>query len=91
MPIHNLDTDLHIVSLPQLAAPYKRLIRLQLQKDPDIAALLRQLRSHLDSMEANTAAINGIEEAIAKSQATLDTYLPTILNKEQIQQLYNND
>jgi kinetochore protein Fta7 len=46
----------------------------QLDTDPEIQGLMKQLNGHLQSMQSNTAPFAGLSEAITRSQAALDLY-----------------
>lgn len=45
-----------------------------LDDDPEIQGLLKQLHGHLQSMQSNTAPLTGLSDALARSQAALDLY-----------------
>jgi kinetochore protein Fta7 len=47
---------------------------MQLDDDPEIRALMKQLHGHLQSMQSNTTPLAGLREAIIRSQAALDLY-----------------
>ncbi|KAK2758345.1 hypothetical protein FQN54_004193 [Arachnomyces sp. PD_36] len=44
--------------------------------DPDLLPLVKQLRSHLESMQSNALQTSGIRDAIMQSQAALDLVHP---------------
>ncbi|OOQ88129.1 putative kinetochore protein fta7 [Penicillium brasilianum] len=46
----------------------------ELDDDPEIKALMKQLHGHLQSMQSNTAPLAGLKEAVTRSQAALDLY-----------------
>ncbi|OGE53899.1 hypothetical protein PENARI_c007G00802 [Penicillium arizonense] len=46
----------------------------ELDADPEIQGLMKQLNGHLQSMQSNTAPFAGLSEAITRSQAALDLY-----------------
>ncbi|KAJ6011819.1 hypothetical protein N7499_013210 [Penicillium canescens] len=46
----------------------------ELDNDPEIQVLMKQLNGHLQSMQSNTAPFAGLSEAITRSQAALDLY-----------------
>lgn len=46
--------------------------RNQIEADTDVIPLVKQLRSHLESMQSNASQIAGIKDAIARSQASLN-------------------
>ncbi|KAJ5175864.1 uncharacterized protein N7482_001741 [Penicillium canariense] len=46
----------------------------ELDDDPEIQGLMKQLHSHLQSMQSNFAPLAGLREAITRSQAALDLY-----------------
>ncbi|KAJ6100204.1 hypothetical protein N7467_001739 [Penicillium canescens] len=46
----------------------------ELDTDPEIQGLMKQLHGHLQSMQSNTAPFAGLSEAITRSQAALDLY-----------------
>ncbi|GLI75695.1 hypothetical protein PoHVEF18_003957 [Penicillium ochrochloron] len=46
----------------------------ELDDDPEIRALMKQLHGHLQSMQSNTTPLAGLREAITRSQAALDLY-----------------
>ncbi|KAJ5444738.1 CENP-A-nucleosome distal centromere subunit CENP-Q [Penicillium daleae] len=46
----------------------------ELDDDPEIRGLMKQLHGHLQSMQSNTATLAGLGEAITRSQAALDLY-----------------
>ncbi|KAJ5666700.1 CENP-A-nucleosome distal centromere subunit CENP-Q [Penicillium macrosclerotiorum] len=46
----------------------------ELDDDPEIQGLIKQLHGHLQSMQANTAPLAGLKDAITRSQAALDLY-----------------
>lgn len=46
----------------------------QLDTDPEIQGLMKQLHGHLQSMQSNTAPFAGLGDAITRSQAALDLY-----------------
>ncbi|GAB1191158.1 hypothetical protein APSETT444_000329 [Aspergillus pseudonomiae] len=43
----------------------------ELETDPEVAGLLKQLNGHLKSMQGNTAPLTGLSEAITRSQTAL--------------------
>ncbi|KAF7587139.1 hypothetical protein BBP40_007688 [Aspergillus hancockii] len=43
----------------------------ELEADPEVVGLLKQLKGHLKSMQNNTAPLTGLSEAITRSQAAL--------------------
>ncbi|KAL4867718.1 hypothetical protein BDV12DRAFT_170952 [Aspergillus spectabilis] len=43
----------------------------ELETDPEVTKLLKQLNSHLKSMQSNTAPLAGLKDAIARSQTAL--------------------
>ncbi|KAF3394334.1 hypothetical protein F1880_004700 [Penicillium rolfsii] len=46
----------------------------ELDDDPEVRALMKQLHGHLQSMQSNTAPLVGLKEAITRAQAALDLY-----------------
>ncbi|RAL17743.1 uncharacterized protein BO97DRAFT_402250 [Aspergillus homomorphus CBS 101889] len=49
----------------------------ELEADPEILGLLKQLNGHLKSMQNNTAPVTGLRDAVARSQAALSlTFMP---------------
>ena len=46
----------------------------QLDTDPEVQSLMKQLHGHLQSMQTNTAPLAGLRDAITRSQAALDLY-----------------
>ncbi|KAJ5925073.1 CENP-A-nucleosome distal centromere subunit CENP-Q, partial [Penicillium verhagenii] len=46
----------------------------ELETDPEIQALMKQLHGHLQSMQTNTAPLMGLRDAITRSQAALDIF-----------------
>ncbi|KAJ5081880.1 CENP-A-nucleosome distal centromere subunit CENP-Q [Penicillium alfredii] len=46
----------------------------ELDTDPEIQGLMKQLHGHLQSMQSNTAPLAGLSDAITRSQAALDLY-----------------
>ncbi|KAJ5319837.1 hypothetical protein PENANT_c026G07996 [Penicillium antarcticum] len=46
----------------------------ELDTDPEIQGLMKQLNGHLQSMQSNTAPFAGLSDAITRSQAALDLY-----------------
>lgn len=46
------------------------------EADEDLAPLLSQFRSHLESIQANGSQLEGVGDAIASAQAALRTALP---------------
>lgn len=46
------------------------------ETDEDLAPLLSQFRSHLESIQANGSQLEGVGDAIASAQAALRTALP---------------
>jgi hypothetical protein len=44
-------------------------------EDPDLAPILTQLTSHLESIYTNSQQIDGIEDGIASSRAALEAVL----------------
>ncbi|KAJ5281254.1 CENP-A-nucleosome distal centromere subunit CENP-Q [Penicillium angulare] len=46
----------------------------ELDTDPDIQRLMKQLHGHLQSMQTNTAPLSGLRDAITRSQAALDLF-----------------
>lgn len=48
------------------------LTNFQLQPDSEVAGLLKQLNGHLQSMHNNVAPLDGLKEAITRSQAALN-------------------
>lgn len=49
------------------------------ETDEDLASLLSQFRSHLESIQANGSQLEGVGDAIASAQAALRSALPTTL------------
>ncbi|KAL2872742.1 uncharacterized protein BJX67DRAFT_340252 [Aspergillus lucknowensis] len=43
----------------------------ELEGDPEVSTLLKQLNGHLESMRSNTAPLSGLKDAISRSQAAL--------------------
>ncbi|KAI9373883.1 CENP-Q, a CENPA-CAD centromere complex subunit-domain-containing protein [Aspergillus egyptiacus] len=43
----------------------------ELETDPEVASLLKQLNNHLKSMQSNTASLDGLKDAITRSQTAL--------------------
>ncbi|KAL4876097.1 CENP-Q, a CENPA-CAD centromere complex subunit-domain-containing protein [Aspergillus karnatakaensis] len=43
----------------------------ELESDPEASSLLKQLNSHLKSMQSNTAPLTGLKDALARSQTAL--------------------
>ncbi|KAL5340750.1 CENP-Q, a CENPA-CAD centromere complex subunit-domain-containing protein [Aspergillus crustosus] len=43
----------------------------ELETDPEVSSLLKQLNNHLKSMQSNTAPLAGLKDAIARSQVAL--------------------
>ncbi|KAL4933470.1 uncharacterized protein BDV17DRAFT_252057 [Aspergillus undulatus] len=43
----------------------------ELENDPEVSSMLKQLNSHLKSMQTNTAPLAGLKDAITRSQAAL--------------------
>ncbi|KAL4785185.1 CENP-Q, a CENPA-CAD centromere complex subunit-domain-containing protein [Aspergillus varians] len=43
----------------------------ELEADPEVSSLLKQLNNHLNSMQTNTAPLDGLKDAITRSQAAL--------------------
>ncbi|KAJ5569425.1 uncharacterized protein N7459_008855 [Penicillium hispanicum] len=50
----------------------------ELDADPEIQGLMKQLHGHLQSMHTNTAPLLGLRDAITRSQAALDLYSDSI-------------
>ncbi|CAG8897023.1 unnamed protein product [Penicillium egyptiacum] len=50
----------------------------ELETDPEVQALMKQLHGHLQSMQSNTSPFARLGDAITRSQAALDLY--TMLN-----------
>ncbi|PYI08555.1 hypothetical protein BO78DRAFT_74723 [Aspergillus sclerotiicarbonarius CBS 121057] len=49
----------------------------ELENDPDVSNILKQLNGHLKSMRNNTAPLTGLTDAIARSHAALSlTFMP---------------
>ncbi|PWY71659.1 hypothetical protein BO70DRAFT_298282 [Aspergillus heteromorphus CBS 117.55] len=49
----------------------------ELENDPDVSSLLKQLNGHLRSMQNNTTPLTGLTDAIARSHAALSlTFMP---------------
>ncbi|KAJ6177750.1 hypothetical protein N7519_008211 [Penicillium mononematosum] len=46
----------------------------ELETDPEVQGLMKQLHGHLQSMQSNTAPFAGLGDAITRSQAALDLY-----------------
>ncbi|KAJ5758557.1 CENP-A-nucleosome distal centromere subunit CENP-Q [Penicillium odoratum] len=46
----------------------------QLDADPEIQGLMKQLHGHLQSMQTNSAPLMGLRDAITRSQAALDIF-----------------
>jgi kinetochore protein Fta7 len=46
----------------------------ELDTDPEVKGLMKQLHGHLQSMQSNTAPFAGLGDAITRSQAALDLY-----------------
>ncbi|KAJ5785013.1 CENP-A-nucleosome distal centromere subunit CENP-Q [Penicillium pulvis] len=46
----------------------------ELDTDPEIQTLMKQLHGHLQSMQTNTAPLVGLRDAITRSQAALDIF-----------------
>ncbi|KAJ5053097.1 hypothetical protein EN45_048740 [Penicillium chrysogenum] len=46
----------------------------ELETDPEVHGLMKQLHGHLQSMQSNTAPFAGLGDAITRSQAALDLY-----------------
>ncbi|KAJ5112677.1 hypothetical protein N7532_000722 [Penicillium argentinense] len=46
----------------------------ELDDDPEVQGLMKQLHGHLQSMQSNTAPLAGLRDAITRSQAALDLY-----------------
>lgn len=46
----------------------------QLETDPDIHGLFKQLNGHLNSMQNNTDPLAGLQDAINRSQNALNLY-----------------
>ncbi|KAJ5645952.1 CENP-A-nucleosome distal centromere subunit CENP-Q [Penicillium lividum] len=46
----------------------------ELDTDPEIQGLMKQLHGHLQSMQTNTAPLMGLRDAITRSQAALDIF-----------------
>lgn len=44
----------------------------QIEADSDLSSLVKQLRSHLESMQSNATQIDGIRDAIARTQASIN-------------------
>lgn len=47
---------------------------MQLDNDPEIQGLMKQLHGHLQNMQTNTGPLAGLSDAITRSQAALDLY-----------------
>lgn len=47
---------------------------LQLDNDPEVRGLMKQLHGHLQSMQSNTVPFAELGDAITRSQAALDLY-----------------
>ncbi|KAL4803586.1 CENP-Q, a CENPA-CAD centromere complex subunit-domain-containing protein [Aspergillus unguis] len=43
----------------------------ELESDPEVSSLLKQLNNHLKSMQSNTAPLNGLKDAVQRSQTAL--------------------
>ncbi|KAL2832998.1 CENP-Q, a CENPA-CAD centromere complex subunit-domain-containing protein [Aspergillus cavernicola] len=43
----------------------------ELEADPEVSSLLRQLNNHLNSMQSNTNSLDGLKDAITRSQVAL--------------------
>lgn len=61
-------------TLAYLRSPRLIMFWMQLDTDPEIQGLMKQLHGHLQSMQTNTAPLVGLRDAIARSQAALDLY-----------------
>ncbi|KAJ5223833.1 hypothetical protein N7468_008375 [Penicillium chermesinum] len=46
----------------------------ELDADPEIQGLMKQLHGHLQSMQTNIAPLAGLSDAVTRSQAALDLY-----------------
>ncbi|KAJ5729436.1 CENP-A-nucleosome distal centromere subunit CENP-Q [Penicillium malachiteum] len=46
----------------------------ELDVDPEIQGLMKQLHGHLQSMQTNTAPLSGLRDALVRSQAALDLF-----------------
>ncbi|KAJ6150512.1 CENP-A-nucleosome distal centromere subunit CENP-Q [Penicillium samsonianum] len=46
----------------------------ELETDPEVQGLMKQLHGHLQSMQSNTAPFAGLGDAVTRSQAALDLY-----------------
>ncbi|KAJ5172840.1 hypothetical protein N7492_005433 [Penicillium capsulatum] len=46
----------------------------ELDSDPEIQGLMKQLHGHLQSMQTNVEPLTGLRDAISRSQAALDLY-----------------
>ncbi|KAJ5702999.1 CENP-A-nucleosome distal centromere subunit CENP-Q [Penicillium malachiteum] len=46
----------------------------ELDDDPEIQRLMKQLHGHLTSMQTNTAPLSGLRDALVRSQAALDLF-----------------
>ncbi|CRL26235.1 unnamed protein product [Penicillium camemberti] len=46
----------------------------ELETDPEVQGLMKQLHGHLQSMQSNTAPFAGLGDAITRSQTALDLY-----------------
>lgn len=44
---------------------------LQMDADPDVLSLAKQLRNHLESMQNNASQVSGIRDAITRAQSAL--------------------
>ena len=47
---------------------------LQLDEDPEVIGLLKQLNGHLQSMQNNTAPLAGLQDAIVLAQNALSLF-----------------
>jgi hypothetical protein len=59
-----------------------------LEKDTSLATLLKQLYSHLGSLQHNTSSTEQIQLAMATSQAALDSFTWRFLDKDKYAKLH---
>jgi CENP-Q, a CENPA-CAD centromere complex subunit len=63
--------DVRILYVTSLGLP-ELISRNQVEEDSDLHPLVKQLRSHLESMRNNASQIAGIRDSIVRSQAALN-------------------